>query len=378
MTAISAVLQQRFFDCMLEFNPSNRRYALKKRNAQQKSQRDKIQASIDSGKLDIERLAAQNRQADLLARQQFVEFTQAHLHDQVADELFNKLNRFELVSSTVFDLATGFPAVLDALAARAVTLSQLEKCILPVEWLKEDLLKYVNQPNLRKSASGYIRELKPALGLIGIDTLQQIVPLMALKRCLPHSTDPFTAFKSNFWQYSLDTARAAQRLASETGEHSFLVFCAALFQSLGYFVVARTYLRTYQQLKQQAMFAARDARDQELTDALDSLDADGSFLTSCLLEFAPFMSADLMSNWKLRMLPLSVLMDHLAEGPGFAGASQAANVIHQAACFVQCQWLYRAKLINDVEIRQWFTEQKLRPELLAILKNTDSSTIEIG
>lgn len=378
MTAISAVMQQRFFDCMLEFQAGNRRYALKKRNAQQKAQRDKLQASIDGGKLDIERQAAQNRQADIIARQQFVEFTQAHLHDQVADELFSKLNRFELVASSVFDLAIGFPQVLDTLAARAVTLSQLEKVITPVEWLKDDLLKYVNQPNLRKNASGYIRELKPALGLIGIDSLQQIIPLMALKRCLPHSTDPFTAFKNNFWQYSLDTARAAQRLARETGELPFLAFCAALFQSLGYFVVARTYLRTYQHLKQQAMFAARDARDQELTDALDSLDADGSFLTSCLLEFAPFMSADLMANWKMRMLPLGSLMDQLAEGPDYPAASQAAVVIHQASCFVQCQWLYRAKLVTDIEVRQWFNEQKLRPDLLAILKNTDSSTIEIG
>jgi hypothetical protein len=378
MTAISAVLQQRFFDCMLEFDPSNRRYGLKKRQQQAK----RTAAPIEQGggsKLEIERQAAQLRQADQIARQQFVEFTQAKLHDQVADELFTKLNRFELVANNVFNLSQGFPQVLDTLAARAVTLSQLEKVIQPIDWLKEDLLKYVNQPNLRKnSTSGYIRELKPALGLVGIDTLQHIIPLMALKRCLPHSTDPFTAFKNNFWQYSVDIARAAQRLALETGEHPFMAYCAGLFQSLGYFVVARTYLHTYKQIKQQALYDARDARDQELTDALDSLDADASFLTSCLLEFAPFMTADLMSNWKMRMLPLGSLMDQLAEGAEYSGASNLAQLIHQSACFVQCQWLYRAKQVNDLEVRQWFNEQKLRPELLAILKNTDSSTIEIG
>lgn len=378
MTSISAVLQQRFFDCMLEFDPANRRYGLKKRQVQTKRQPTAVDSGASS-KLEIERQAEQLRQADQIARQQFIEFTQAKLHDQVADELFAKLNRFELVASNVFNLAQGFPSVLDALAARAVTLTQLEKAILPIDWLKEDLLKYVNQPNLRKnSTSGYVRELKPALGLVGIDTLQQIIPLMALKRCLPHSTDPFTAFKSNFWQYSVEIARSAQRLALETGEHPFMAYCAALFQSLGYFVVARTYLRTYQQIKQQALYDARDARDQELTDALDSLDADASFLTSCLVEFAPFMSADLMAGWKLRMMPLGMVMDQLAEGHDFATASNLTRLIHQSACFVQCQWLYRAKQISDVEIRQWFAEQKLRPELLAILKNTDSATVEIG
>lgn len=377
MSGITPIVQQRFFDLMLEFKPGTQRVGLRKTATSARMQGG---GSVDtSSKLDIERQAAQSRLADQQARAQFVEFTQARLHDLVADELFNKLNRYEQVSANLFNLSEGFPAVLDVLAARAATLSQLEKVIDPLDWLKEDILKYANQPNLRKSAANsFLKELKPALGLIGLDNLQQLIPLLGLKRCLPHATDPFSGFKSNFWQYSVDTAKAAKRLAEETGERGFMAYCAALFQSIGYFVVTRTYLRTYQQIKQQAMYDARDNRDIELTYALDSLDADGGFLTSCLLEFAPVMSADVVASWSMRMMPLAGIMDQLAEGPLFAGTSQLARVVHLANAFVQCQWLLRARQISDIEIRQYFLDLQMRPELLSILKNTDSPHLEIN
>ena len=75
-------------------------------------------------------------------------------------------------------------------------------------------LKLVNQPQYRnKTPSGnFIKEIKPAVGLLGLEAMQQILPVFALKRSLPHATDPFTGFKGQIWQYSIAVALAAQRL----------------------------------------------------------------------------------------------------------------------------------------------------------------------
>ena len=197
MSSIVQLQQQRFFDCILEIKPDQTRYGYKRQaqkaaNAAARPQ----QATAGRTLLDIEQQAAFNRQADAIAKQQFVEFTQAHLHDQVAEELFLKLGKFDTIASTVFNLADGFPAVLDVLSARALTLSQLENLVSPVDWLKEDLLKLVNQPQYRnKTPSGnFIKEIKPALGLLGLEAMQQILPVFALKRSLPHATRPFYWF----------------------------------------------------------------------------------------------------------------------------------------------------------------------------------------
>lgn len=382
MSSIAQVQQQRFFDCILEIKPDQKRYGVKRQNQKNNSPLSApAVATVNAGRtlLDIEQQAAFNRQAGVIAKQQFVEFTQAHLHDQVAEELFLKLGKFDTVASTVFNLAEGFPAVLDVLSARALTLSQLENLISPVEWLKEDLLKLVNQPQYRnKTPSGnFIKELKPAIGLLGIETMKQILPVFALKRSLPHATDPFTGFKSQIWQYSIAVALAAQRLAEETGENAFVAYCAGLFHSLGYLVVTRTYLRTYQQVKQAAMLKARDARDTELTDALDSLDADASFLNSCFAEFAAIISADLVSKWGLKRLPLSQVLDQVAEGVGYSGASRLTEIVHQAVCFVQAQTLRKYKLLDDAEEIAWMQAVQLRPEHRQLLQQTRLDRLEI-
>jgi len=371
--SIAVVLQQRFFDCVLEVSPEQTRFGVKA--GQRKGQQLDTKRTL----LAIEQQAQQNRQAGEVAKQQFLEFTQAHLHDQVAEELFLKLGKFETVASTVFSLAEGFPPVLDALSARAVTLSQLEALISKVDWLKEDILKLVNQPNYRKktSSGNYVKELKTALGMVGIESLKQVVPVFGLKRCLPHSTDPFTGFKTNIWEYSLAVAIASQRLAEETGDNQFVAFCGGLFNSLGYFVVTRTYLRTYQQTKQAALLQARDARDTVLTDALDSLDADASFLTSCFSEFAAIISADLVSKWQLKRIPLGNTLDQLAEGVSYQGANQLTRLLHQAEYFAQSQTLRKAKLLSDAEDQQWRQEVQLREDYLHILQNTRLDKLDL-
>jgi len=363
--SLAVVLQQRFFDCILEVSPEQTRFGVKR------AQQGVFDAKDKRTLLAVEQQAAQSRQAGAAAKQQFLEFTQAHLHDQVAEELFLKLSKFETVANTVFSLAEGFPAVLDALSARAVTLSQLENLIAPVEWLKEDLIKLANQPQYRKkAATSYVKELKVALGMFGLESLKQIIPLFAFRRCLPHSTDPFTQFKSNIWEYSMTVANAAKRLAEESGDNAFVAFCAGLFQSLGYLVVTRTYLRTYAQVKQAALLKARDARDTVLTDALDSLDADASFLTSCFSEFSAFISADLVSKWQLKRMPLGQVLDQLAEGISFQGAGPITKLLHQADYFAQAQWLRKTRQLSETEDLQWRQAVQLRADYLEILQNS--------
>ena len=372
MSSMCQMLQQRFFDAMLEVNPQQARFGVKKNQ-------NSSSLPVDRTLLAVEIQAQQDRQAGLIAKQQFIEFTQAHLHDQVAEELFLKLGKIDTVLNTVFSLAEDFPAVLDTLSAKAVTISQLENCIGKVGWLKEDLLKIANQPQYKKKATSgvFVKELKTALGMLGIESLKQLIPLLALKRCLPHATDPFTRFKHNIWEYSLSIATAAQRLAEERGDHAFVAFCAGLFQSLGHFVVTRTYLRTYQQVKQTALLQARDARDTELTDALDSLDADPSFLTSCFQEFSSIISADLVSRWQLKRMPLGQILDQLAEGLSYQRATELTRLVQQAEYFTQSQWLRKAKMLTEAEDLLWREQVQLRTECWQLLQEPRSERLSV-
>ncbi len=355
-------LVQRYVEQLLEVP--------KKTKAMRMPSRQQNAAQLRQNMLDVERQAQLARQAGSAARAQFSEFTQAHLHDLVAELLVLRLSHADVAAGQLFNLGDEFPAVLDALSARALTLTQLEAVIQPVAWLKDDIFRLVNQPAHRPPSGQMVKELKTALGLLGIETLQQLIPVYALRRCLPHATDPFTPFKHRLWEHSVAVALAARRLAQEQGANPFVCFCSALFQHLGYFAITRTYLRTYAEVKQQALLAARDDRDQELTDVIDALEADPGFLISCFEEFAPTLCADLLARWNLKRLPLAQVLDQIGAGTSFSRSHVNAQVVLQAWYFVGSRYLKQQQLLSDDEDLFWRSHVQLSEPAFHILQQT--------
>jgi hypothetical protein len=369
MSSLAEQLHQQFWDDFVGVNPETTR----------------LQYQIKTGTptsrklLAVDAQAMKARLADQQARQQYVEFAQAHMHDQVADELFQRLGNIALVSASVFDLGQHYHQLLDKLAHKAVTINQLDPLISQTEWLKEDLLKLVNQPQYRnRTASGaMVKDVKTALRFLGVESLQLIIPVYGMRRCLPHATDPFVGFKTRLWDYSLACAIAAKRLAEDSAELPYAAFCVALFHPIGHIVVTRNYLRTYQQIKQEELLKARDERNTELTNALDSLEPDASFLSNILLEFAEILSADMTSRWSLQQLPLCQTLDQLAEGIGFNGVSPLGSIVQQAQVYVQWQQLKATDKVSPEQANAWFTSVGLTNELLNTLAKTNLKRLSI-
>jgi len=369
-TPAAEALVQRFFDQMVGVSPDSKRLGYQIRAGQQQSERNL---------LDIDAKAQQLRAAGAQAKAQFAEFAQAHLHDEVADELVRKLHNIEHVTSTLFDPGTAFYQVLDALSEKVVTVNKLDPLISQVPWLTEDLLRLVNQPQYRNrsSAGAMVKDIKTALRFLGVESLQQILPVYAMRRMLPHSTEPFHTLKNKLWDYSMAVAIAARRLAENSAEHPYNAFCVGLFHTLGHAVVSRNYLRTYQQVRQKQLLQARESRDVQLTDVLDALEPDASFLCESMREFAAVLSADITSRWQLQSLPLCQTLDQLAEGVGFSGSSPLAKLVQQAQTYVQWQDLKQRQQISDEETRHWLSCVQLTTDNINLLTQTNLKRLGI-
>ncbi len=369
MNNLTEQLNQCFWDNFIGVNPDAARLQYQ------------VKTGVETARklLAVEAEAMQQRLAGQQARQQFIEFAQAHMHDQVADELFQRLGNISLVSASIFDLGEPYHQVLDQLAHKAVTINQLDPLISQVDWLKEDLLKLVNQPQYRnRTASGaMVKDVKTALRFLGVESLQLIVPVYGMRRCLPHATDPFVGFKTRLWDYALACGIAARRLAEDSAELPYAAFCIGLFQPLGHIVVTRNYLRTYQQIKQQELLKAREERNNQLTDALDGLEPDASFLSNSLLEFADILSADITSRWSLHHLALCQTLDQLAEGIGFTGISPLGRIVQQAQVYVQWQQLKAAGKVSPEQTSGWFAAVKLSDEQVNTLAKTNLKRLSI-
>lgn len=363
-TSVPDSLEQRFFDQLIGVNPEKKRLGYQIRAGQPPSERTL---------LDIEAQALKQRLAGEKAKAQFTEFAQAHLHDEVADELVRRLHNIDHVMASLFHPTAAYYKVLDALSTKAITVNKLDPLISQVPWLVEDLLRLVNQPQYRNrtSSGAMVKDIKTAVRYLGVESLQLIVPVYAVRRMMPHSTDPFTALKTRLWEYSLAVAIAAKRLAQDSPEPPYNAFCAGLFHTLGHTVVTRNYLRTYQHVRQQQLLQARESRDVQLTDTLDSLEPDGSFLCESMNEFAAVLSADITSRWQLENLPLCQTLDQLAEGVGFSGSSPLTRVVQQAQTYVQWRELKQRHQVSDDEARIWLGSVQLGADSLAALAQTN-------
>jgi len=357
-------LEQIFIDNLIGVDPNQKRI---------RYIRTEQQASDNRMMLDVERKALEARQSGENAKKIFLDFTQAHLHDEVAQELMQRLSSIEVISSSLFDLGPGFPALADALSAKAVTLNQLDPLITNVEWLKEDILRLVNQPRYRnKTSSGnLVKDIKTALRFLGVEALQSLVPVYAFRHCIPHSTDPFVQFKVKIWEYSLATALAARDIADSQGLNGFVAFCAAMFQTMGHMVVIRNYLRSYNQVKRNELLRARDARDTELTDALESLDADAGFLSSSIEEFATIISADLIARWQLKRMPLATILDQIADDTPMSSCTDLTRVVKQANTYVQVKFLIKEQLLEADQANQALNDAGIHNEMRKKLSQID-------
>jgi len=359
-----STLEQLYVDTLIGVDPNRKKLRYSKAQAAQQQNRPM---------LEVERKAMEARLSESNVKSMFLDFTQAHLHDEVAQEMLQRLSSIEVVSTSLFDLGEGFPLLIDTLSAKAVTLNQLDPLISNIEWLKEDILRLINSPRYRsKTGSGnLVKDIKTALRFLGIEALQSLVPVYALRHCIPHSTEPFVQFKNKIWDYSLASAIAARKIAEESGLNPFVAFCVAMFQTLGHMVVIRNYLRSYRQVKLIEQKRAQDARDMELIDALEILDADASFLSSSIEEFAPIISADLISRWQLKRMPLAAILDQVVDGTPLQSCLDLTRVLLQANCFVQVKQLLNEQKITAEEAGAYLEQAEIHAALRKALAQLD-------
>lgn len=372
-TAHSAadILTQQFFDRLIGVTPGSKR--LSYRLADRQAQPERTLLAVEAEAL-IQRLAGQQ------ARSRLNEFAHAHVHEQVADELFRKLVNIEQVMTSLFQPGESFYPILDLLSLPGVTVNKLDPLICKVPWLHDELIDLVNRSRVKnkKPSVAAIKDIKTALRFLGVDNLRLMVPVYLMRHSLPHSTEPFTGLKDRLWEYSLATALAARRLAEQHGEYPYNAFCAGLFHTLGHLVVTRNYLRLYKQIRQQELLKAQQIRDTELTNALDTLEPDGGFLSNCLQEFAAVLSADITSRWLLKRLPLCQTLDQLAEGIGYHGSSPLARLVQQARVYVQWRQLQKSSQLSEQQTADLLAATGLTADDIQLLNRENLKRLKLA
>ncbi len=319
--------------------------------------------------LAIEQQAKSKRVHEEANKKANKEMQSVELNQQVSDLVLEQLNDVDFIFNEILQIQDAIPAILDILSVRAASIGRIEPLVSSMAWLAQDMIKFVNLPIYRKQAEGEkpirVDRCKTALGYIGIDNLKLVVPSFALRKWIPHSTEPFRLMKRKLWESSLGTGIACRRLAILNDQDPAVAFALGVFHDLGKSAIVRLYLRTFDNEWKRQLKLARDQRQKELHDALVDLEPEPQTLRDLMFEHSAELSYKLLDKFNMKRLNLSEpLRVYLSGDYAYSDTfgrrnAELAKVLNKGVCYARYKSLQRHGLIAKHEAKIFFKENKL-------------------
>ncbi|KMT66311.1 HDOD domain-containing protein [Catenovulum maritimum] len=310
--------------------------------------------------LDIEQEAKEQRDAEVIAKESLKQAKSEKLNKKVVELVSEQLDDIETIYNDVIAIHDAVPAILDILSVRAASIGRIEPLISTLPWMGADMLKFVNLPVYRKPESDIkVDKVKTALSYIGIENLKLVVPSFALRKWIPHSTEPFRLMKRKLWESGIGAAISCRKLAQLNEQDTTSAFCAGMFHDLGKSALVRIYLRSFDNEWKRQLLEARESRDKTEHDALVELEPDPATLRNIMLEHSAKLSAKLVDRFNLKRLRFVDALEQFSSGTPFKDYDPLTRTLAQGVSYSRYKMLQKHSLIAKHEAKIYFKENLL-------------------
>lgn len=323
--------------------------------------------------LEVEIAAAAKRQQSSTSHHKYIAKASKHLHSVIEEAIAKQINDLDNIYHEVVGIQDSVPALLDILAVRSASVGRLEPLVNDLSWLGRELVSLVNLPQYRKknSKGTAIKVDTPALALryLGLENLQMVIPTMAMRHWMPHSTEPFALMKRKMRELSMSTAIAAKELAPFYGVKEQHAFTLGMLLELGKIALVRLYLRTFEKVWQAKVKIARDKKQKDLHSALLELAPDPLFLRNLLVNHSAELSRKLIEKMELKYLPFNAVMEEYTQTylpnahKKVADPMPLTTVMQKAYGYAQMLVLKDSQLIEEDEAELLLQHLELSDEM---------------
>jgi hypothetical protein len=329
--------------------------------------------------LEVEVAAQQQRQLKSTAHHKYRAAASEQLHKAIDKAIATELNDIDNIIKNTIGVDENVCAILDILATNSASVSRLEPLVNDLSWLGRELVDLVNLPYYRKqrSKATAVKVENPALALryIGLDNLQFVVPTMAVRHWMPHSTEPFSLLKRRLRENAMATAIAAQKLAALNNVNASHAFTLGMLLNVGQSVLVRLYLKVFAKIWQQRVDYARSSVNKDLHTALLEIKPDALFLATFLREKSLAVTSKVIERMAFQYLPFNNVMQQLVNNEPVT--HPLAAVMLKARCYGQYLLLKEHQLIEPNEIPQLFSYFNFTNEELAVLEASNFTNLAI-
>ncbi|EWH09357.1 hypothetical protein DS2_13204 [Catenovulum agarivorans DS-2] len=355
-TRYSTLINTRFHDLLISYD-----FARKHNGAHLQAMAEMFTEQEQRQLLDVEVKAKSERDAVEQAKEQHRQKKDLELNQLVSDSVIEQLNDVDNIFENTLNIQDSIPAILDILSVRAANIARIEPLVMNLAWLEQDMVQFVNLPGYRPTKEGKpirVDKARSALSYIGIDNLKMVVPTFALRKWIPHSTEPFRLMKRKMWEAGLGAAVSCKRLALIHNLDQNIAFTAAAFHGLGQSAIVRLYLRRFDAIWKEQLEFARERRLKQDHEAIAALEPSGEALRNLMIDHTPRLSAELIKRFDLKRLMIHPPMQEYAAAD-VREMSPLAVIMNKAICYSRYKLLQRHGLIAKHEAKIYFKENNL-------------------
>ena len=334
------------------------------------------QQGVDANRklLRVEQIASRDKNLNQKSKQSYQDSLRDNINEQVEHRMLEEFNEAEsLLGAINFD--ERITDVLDILNVRAASISRIEPLVSAISWLKEDVLKFVNLPQYRKTDkygnSIRVDNLRLAMSYIGLENLKMVIPSFAIRQCLPHSTGPFPSLKKKLWEHALGSALACRKIAEVTEQDQGHAFAMGLFHDVGKGLIVRAYLRIFDQTLLENMEDAESKKRQQEFDGLQGMHPSGEFLRHLLLSYSRTLAARIVEEMDFKRLMITPPLREYAEVSGVAKMSPMTRLLAQGNVYSEFRLLKAEKLITLDEAKGFLGAFRIPAQAVSELRNVN-------
>jgi len=340
----------------------------------QDSEQENPRRELLDVELDVQKEKIITEHGESYFRKQIMDTFFSEVSAQVNSELDNQENLFY----NILGIEDAAPAMLELLCLRATSVNKIKSLATSLSWLQSDLVNLVNKPQYRKRADVQVNNAELAISYVGLDNLKLVLPTFILKHWLPTSTVPFGLMKRKLWNDSLSVALASSALAKLHNLDTFTAFTTGILSNIGQLAITRVFITTYNNMHDEKVRSAYDAKDKKLYDILAKADSSPDLLLEQIKLRSSKLSADLIELMHFDRLRVTEPMFDLAYANDIDKMCPIAQVVVKAKAYVVFRSLAKAGLINSDETRSLFSSVKLAQNEIKLLKKSDIDHIKLN
>ena len=365
----AAFVKSRYVDLMLSSDFALSRLGLN---------REQLKQDTTRSLLDVEAKAAEQKQKKQATEQEFKTYVSEFFHEKLFEYIDQRVADPDYIFSELLQYEPEVPKIFDACAAKATGATQLETLISSIPWLKAQFLTKINKPPFReeRTTKPTVEEVILGVRYIGVENTKVLLLSEIAKKWLPHSTEPYSEYKLNYWRYTIATANCMRSLAPVYKLNETVAYFFGLFHGTGMSLMLRLYLRAFDTVRVAQMKESNESGRKDIEKVLDALEIDTSFVSEAVNKYTWQLSAQVFEKLGLKYAVVLPSAQEVLGGVSYDEALPMTRAILQAKTYAQYKILQQSRLIELDEAKAFLTHARINNTIISELNKVNLSRIK--